>query len=68
MCTHKVYALLRKTIPNGLWGANEVQGYENAMGRKKGVDFIFVGYVTASVKTSLSSLPAPNNAESLGRK
>lgn len=67
-CIHKVYALLRKSMHNGLWGNNEVQGYDNAMGKKKGVDFIFTGCITASVKISLSSLPAPNNADSLCKK
>ena len=34
-------------------GCKEVQGYESAMGKEKGVDFIFMGYITASVQISL---------------
>lgn len=55
-CIHKVCALLDKTICKGLLDCSEVQGYENAMGKEKAVDFIFISYITANVEISLCSL------------
>lgn len=44
-------------------------------GKKRGIDFIFMGYITTSVRIRLCSLPAnnagkalPNNADSLCKK
>lgn len=52
---HKVYALLQKIIHKYFWGYNAVQCYENAMGKGKALDFMFMNYITASVKISLYS-------------
>lgn len=49
MQTQGVYTLTKEHTQWFL-GSNEVPGYEYAMGKKKGVDFIFMGYITAGVK------------------
>lgn len=68
MCIPKVYALLQKNTHKGHLKCNEVQGYVNAKGKSKVVNFICVGYITASVAIGLYSLSTPNNADSVCRK
>lgn len=63
-----MYALLQKATYKDLWGYREVQGNENAMGRGKALDFMFMDYIRASAKISLYSWAAPDNADSLCKK
>lgn len=67
-CIHRVYARLQKTVHKDLWGCNKVRDYENAIGKDKAVDFIFMNYIIASKEISLYSLSTQDNADSLCKK